>query len=520
MLPGKVYAPEDFVLILRRRYWLLLVPFAIIAATTAALARKLPDLYRADTLILVIPQKVPESYVKSTVTTKIEDRLQAISNQILSRTRLERIIQDLNLYADERRNGGIMEDIIQHMRDDISVKVERGDAFRVGYIGRQPRTVMQVTDRLAGLFIEESLRDREVLAEGTSQFLESQLEASRQQLIDSEKKLETYKKQFSGQLPSQVESNLQAIQNNQLHIQAVLDGLHRARDERLSVERQLTELEAAAGPGGDSPDTSVAISPTIQQLDAARADLLRMQQRLKPEHPDIAIQQRRVHDLENQAEQEALQTPLSTSAPARPTSAQAAQAARQRKIAELHARMEDLDKEISDKSAQEKQLRVIVAAYQARVDAVPTRESEMIELTRDYTTLQANYGNLLAKREDSKIAANLERRQIGEQFKLLDPARMPERPFSPDRRAINWMGLLGGLGVGLGLIALLEYRDASFKTDEDVTRVLTLPVLAVVPLMQSEQEKKAAFRRHLLLGIGMGGTVAACLALVVWTFVK
>src|SRR5204863_7117 len=116
--------------------------------------------------------------------------------------------------------------------------------------------------------------------------------------------------------------------------------------------------------------------------------------------------------------------------------------------------------------------------------------------------------------------ANLERRQIGVQFKLLDPARMPERPFSPDRRAINWMGLLGGLGVGLGLVALLEYRDASFKTDEDVTRVLTLPVLAVVPLMQSEQEKKAAFRRHLLLGIGMGGTVAACLALVVWTFVK
>ena len=167
------------------------------AAATAVVSRKLPDLYRSDTLILVVPQRVPESYVKSTVTSRIEDRLQSISQQILSRTRLERIIQDFNLYAEERQTG-IMEDIVEQMRADIKVDVVKGDAFRVSYIGRDPRTVMKVTERLASLFIEENLRDREVLAEGTNQFLEAQLEDARRRLVEHEKKLEVYRRQSRG----------------------------------------------------------------------------------------------------------------------------------------------------------------------------------------------------------------------------------------------------------------------------------------------------------------------------------
>jgi hypothetical protein len=152
---------------------------------------------------------------------------------------------------------------------------------------------------------------------------------------------------------------------------------------------------------------------------------------------------------------------------------------------------------------------------------VPTRESELIELTRDYGILQSQYGSLLTKREDAKITANLERRQIGEQFKLLDSARRPERPFSPNRQAINLGGVFGGLAVGVALIALLEYRDASFKTDDDITRVLALPVLAVVPVMQSTVEKRIAFRRGLLFSLGMCAVVTVCLAVVVfYTFLK
>jgi len=205
MLPGKTFKPEDILLILRRRVWVLLVPFAVVGAIAAAVAHKLPDQFRSETVIIVVPQRVPESYVRATVTTRIEDRLQSLSQQIMSRTRLERIIQDFNLYA-ERRKTGIMEDIVEQMRRDMSLQVVRGDAFKITFVGDNPRTVMKVTERLATLFIDESMKDREVLAEGTNQFLEAQLEDARRRLIEHEKKLEEYRRQFAGQLRGELVS--------------------------------------------------------------------------------------------------------------------------------------------------------------------------------------------------------------------------------------------------------------------------------------------------------------------------
>ncbi len=299
MLPGKVYKPEDLLQLLKRRMWLLIVPFAIVAAGTGFAARWLPDQYRSETLILVVPQRVPESYVRSTVTTRIEDRLQSITQQILSRSRLERIIQDFNLYEKDRA-AGIMEDVVEAMRRDISIQVVKGDAFRVGYVGDDPATVMRVTERLASLFIEENLRDREVLAEGTNQFLESQLEEARVRLVEQEKKLEAYRRQYAGQLPTQLESNLQVLQSTHLQIQSLRDALGRDADRRLVLERQVADLEQTP------PDAEIA-SPTTsgeasagtasQQLATARAALVGLEQRLKPEHPDVARMKRVIRDL-------------------------------------------------------------------------------------------------------------------------------------------------------------------------------------------------------------------------------
>ena len=496
MLPGKVYKPEDILRILRRRIWLLVVPFAVVAATTAVVSRELPDMYRSDTLILVVPQRVPENFVKATVTTRIEDRLQSISQQILSRTRLERIIQDFNLYAAERKNG-IMEDIVDKMRKDILVDVVKGDAFRVSYVGRDPRTVMKVTDRLSSLFIEENLRDREVLAEGTDQFLEAQLEDARRRLAEQEKKLEEYRKQYSGQLPSQMESNLQVIQNTSAQIQQLNESINRDRDHRLVVERELNDLSAAAAvaaaPQGDGAATTGGSA--AQQLAAAQAVLAQLELKLTPEHPDIKRLKRTIGDLQKKADQEALEAPVSPdAAPRRPASP--AEVARLNKIGDLRAELEQVDRQIAYKQSEEKRLRGLVGGYQQRVEAAPTRESEITALTRDYATLQTSYQSLLAKKEDSKIAANLERRQIGEQFKLLDPARLPEKPYSPNRQLLNLLGLLGGLAVGLALIALFEYLDRSFRTEEELGTLLGVSVLAVVPLMQSEREKKQRFRRR------------------------
>jgi polysaccharide chain length determinant protein (PEP-CTERM system associated) len=508
MLPGKVYKPEDVLQVLKSRIWVLLLPFAIIAAGTAVWVRHLPDQYRSETVILVVPQRVPESYVRSTVTTRIEDRLQSLVQQILSRTRLERIVKDLDLYAKERQTG-IMEDVIEQMRRDIGVQVLRGDSFRISYIGDNPRMVMRVTERLASLFIEENLRDREVLAEDTNQFLEAQLEDARRRLLEQEKKVESYRRAYAGQLPSQLESNLQVLKSGDSQSAAIADSLDRDRERHLLLERQLADLEQQPEEPL-APSASGVLTPP-QQLAKLKDSLQAMQLRLKPDHPDVQRLSRAIRDLEQKIADDGGTTEDAPSP---------RELTRRKRIDDVHAELAMLDRQMAKKQTDEQRLRDEMKIYQARVEAAPARESEMIEMNRDYETLQELYKSLLGKKEESKIAANLERRQIGEQFKLLDPARVAEKPFSPNRVRLNMIGMAGGLAIGLLLVGLLEYRDRTFATDEEVARVLSLPVLAVIPLMRTATEQKWALRRRVCLALGFGTTVAACLAIVAYTFIR
>jgi len=378
---------------------------------------------------------------------------------------------------------------------------------------------MKVTERLASLFIEENLKDRELLADGTNQFLESQLEDARRRLIEQEKKVEAYRRQHSGELPTQLESNLQAIQNTQMQIQALVESLNRDRDRRLVLERQLAEAEsqvieaAAPPPAADEDASRTKPVSAAKQLEVARDQLKAMEVRLKPEHPDIGTMKRRVRDLEKAAEAEALAAPV-TPAPSR------GEIARQQRIDAFTSDLAQLDRQIAQKVDEEKRLRGVSASYQTRVDAAPTRETELVELTRDYTTLQAMYSSLLQKKEDSKLAANLERRQIGEQFKLLDAARVPERPFKPKRELFYVGGVVAGLALGLALVALLEYRDRTFRLDEDVTRLLSLPVFAIVPVMQSDAERRRALRRHWFSNVALASTVLVCMAVVAYAVLR
>lgn len=498
MLPGKKYTPEEIVRILLRRKWLIILPLVLGTAGGIVVFRKMPKLYRSETLIMVVPQRVPDAYVKSTITATVQDRLTSISDQILSRSRLERIILDFDLYK-EMRAKGIMEDVVQRMRGDIKPSVDGKEAtsFRVSYISREPKTAQKVTERLASLYIEENLRDRENLAESTNQFLESQLEDAKRRLIEHEKKLEEYRRAHSGQLPSQLQSNLQSIQNAQLQLQAVSESINRARERRLLLERQLADaqtLPIAVIQPGVTTAGSDAVAPTAaQQLENAEARLELYRLRYTPDHPDVKSLQRTIAELQVKADAEAKKPP--TASADKPLSA--AEAARQKRIRDLQADIDVIDHQVSSGLAEEVRLKNVIASYQAKVDVVPSRESDLVELMRDYTTLQETYSSLLKKREESKLAANLERRQIGEQFKVLDPASLPERPYNQNKRLMALAGgAIGGLALGLAVVGFLETRDSSFKSEEDVLRVLTLPVLALVPVMISESDRRQNQRRR------------------------
>ncbi len=389
VLPGKKYTPEEILQIVWHRKWLILVPFVVASVCTALVAQRLPKRYRSETVILVVPQRVPESYVRSTVTTRIEDRLSSLREQILSRSRLERVIQDFNLYEDLRRKA-VMEDVVDGMRRAIDVKVERGDAFRVSFTSSEPRTAQKVTERLASLFIEENLRDREVQAEGTNQFLDSQLEEARRRLLEKEKKLEDYKRAYGGQLPSQVQTNLQAIQSAQLQLQALAESINRDRDRRLVLERQIADVQAtpAAAPalpissagGTDQP----AGGTTAQQLEVAQARLRGLELKFTPEHPDVKAMKSVIRDLEAKLKAESARVPAGDVQ--RPV-VNTAEVLRQNKLRDLNAEMQNLDDQLERKHAQEQQLTAVMASYQSKIDAAPTREAELTELTRDYSTL-------------------------------------------------------------------------------------------------------------------------------------
>jgi polysaccharide chain length determinant protein (PEP-CTERM system associated) len=524
MLPGKKYQPEDYLRIAWTRKWFIVIPAVLIAAGTYVWSSTLPNRYSSSTNILVIPQRIPQSMVRSTVTASVAERLRTIQQEILSRSRLERIIEEFNLYQQERKTM-IMEDVVQLMRTrDIKTRIPRARRgsdttnFTVGFESTQPRVAMQVAERLASMFVQENLQEREVLADSTSQFLQAQLEDSRRRLVEHETKLEAFRRQNFGQLPGQVQSNLQMLQVTQTRLQANVDAVARERDRLRALEEAI-----ASAPGSDEPlgvpvvadaaprgkeakeEAEGPSGSAAQQLEKARANLRDMERRFKPTHPDIPRAKRMIADLEAQAAEEAERAPAA-SLTKRSLN----------KLADMRDEAEQLRKQLEKRKIEEERLKADSAKYTARVEASPRLEAEHTALTRDYNTLEAQYTSFLKRYEASKVAVNLERRQIGEQFKIIDGARLPERPVSPDRVRHNLMGLLAGLVLGLGLVALLEYRDTTLKTDNDIVISLALPVLAVIPAMLSTADRRRRRRKRLVLALSASAATVAAAAVVAW----
>jgi polysaccharide chain length determinant protein (PEP-CTERM system associated) len=515
VIPGKQYSPEDILHAAWRRRWFIVVPFVLISALSVVIAEVLPDRYRSQTLLQVTPQQVPEKYVNPSVTTRLDNRLTSMTQMILSRTQLERIIQEFNLYPKDRQHM-IMEDVVEQMRRrDIPISGKNGgriegDSFTVGFEADNPKTARDVADRLAGLFIRENLEDRSAVAAQTDQFLQSQLEADRRQLKDYELKLEQFRRANPGRMPGEAATTTSALTAAQNQLQAVQDSINRDRDRQLMLQRMIADANAlAAAPKPTPPNDGTPQQPsTAKLLDMARAGLRNLEAHLTPEHPDIKNQKRLIRDLEQKLAAESLQQPVTASVPAPEV----------QRVADMQAEFDLLDHRIATKQDDEKKILEAISQYRRQLESLPGVESHLTELMRDYTTLQSTYQNLLLKSEDAKMAQNLERRQIGEQFKIVDPAALPQKPYSPDRFKIMLFGSLAALLLGLAVAGLLEYLDKSLRTEEDVVTALALPVLALVPTMITKAERQRIRRKQLLLATS-GAALVVCSAVVItWKF--
>jgi polysaccharide chain length determinant protein (PEP-CTERM system associated) len=532
MLPGQTLGVPVLLRMVRRRWWLLVMPPAIGLFVALVVSAWLPNVYQSDVLVGIVPQRVPDTFVRSTVTLKTEERLTELETHVTSRSFIEQMINEYGLYPVER--GRLpLEDVVGIMRNAIQVQPEalrRGPrgfeplhAFHVRYTYADAQIAARVTQRLGQLFVDQNARDRGALAEATSKFLDNALEQAVGQLEQTERRLKEFRERHGNELPTQLQSNMTAIQGRQMQVQAMVETIARDKDRKQMLERlyneEVAETRVVASPVQQQPTqsadpTTVTGSPE-QRLAAARAALSAMEVKWKPDHPEIRRIKATIQELEKQVVA-VPKVPQGTPVVSAPLTLTPEEMRRVEQLREQRAEVESLDRQIAFKEQAETRLRDEMAEYQRRIEAVPGVESEWTALTRDYDTRKTAYEDLLKKSEDARVAVDLERKQIGEQFRIVDAAVVPNRPISPARIQINAIGLVIGLFLGLGIAALLELRDGSLRTENDVLSVLSLPVLAIVPYVVTSQERGR--RKRKLAFVGAGGAVATfAAAYVFWT---
>jgi len=426
-----------------------------------------------------VPQRVPESVVQPNGTTRASERLATITQQILSRTELEKIIQEFDLY--NTHSADTPADASEWMRThDIEIRPLKGDAFRLGFAADRPEVAKGVVDRLVSLFIVQSSADQTIAANGTDQFLEVRLAEARKKLVDNEAQLAEYRRHHNGELPTQLDANVRGLHDTELQLQVVAESLNRDRDRQLALDRSIKDAglaELLEKPAKAEATVGTAATPTAaQQLERAEAALKRLQTTLTDQHPDVVALRQNISELRKRAEAEGLrEVALGAGSPA--------DILRRRRVEELRAELAAVTNQIAQKTAESDRLRGLLVAYHRRIESAPAREAEIAALTRDYDTLQQTYRGLLAKKQESEIAADLERRQIGAHFKVLDPAALPTEPFAPNRERLYAAAVVAAFILSTIFALVLEQFRRGLRTQDEEIATLGLPVLAVIPLV-------------------------------------
>ncbi len=486
-------------LVRRRKMWIILCALGIFICVSVV-ALRLPSIYRAETVILVDPQKVPDSVVPTSVTGSVADRLSTIRQEVMSPTQLGVLVKELNLYP-KLRDKVSDQELVARMQKATTIEVvdsggQRLSAFRIAFTDADPKQVAPVANRLASLFIERNLKARQQRFNGTSQFLETELESTKRQLEEKERLVNEVRSRYIMDLPESKQYHLEAMNN-------LRDQLRTSQDQVNRDRQSMVYLQSMAGLTAPTIDLdqqgTAAKSPYQAQLQKLDMQLKEMEVRYGPNYPDVRKLRKEISQLKAKADSEKPVEEASAS--------QASTDTRQVHNPVVEAEVNKLKQDIDDQTKAQAELQTQIQYHVSKLQQVPVFEEQIAGLMRDYDALRNHYNDLQGKRLSAQMAGELETHQAGERFEVLDAAIPPEGPAGPKRGIMIVGGLFLGLMCGIGVAFLVEISDESVRHEREAAQIFGKPVLAGIPKITSDQERTWALWR--MASLTAGTAVAA-----------
>ena len=510
--------PGEYLKILRRRKWLIILP--VIAITTAVVwvVYRLPNIYESTTLIVVRPSNLPQGVVPTLSEDSITRQLTSINQVVTSRSSLQPLVEKYELYNAERQRGMPMEGAIQRMHDDINVAINRSrnditHGFNISFRYRDPRVAQAITSELASKYI--NVQTQETLNSNTAAkgFFDNQVNQAREALAAVDKQRQEVMAQNLGKLPSEVASLLQQLSGYREEQKSLISEVGRLQDRRAAYANQLNLIKARAAQNITDaaenltdPKTTLAWSQLVTRKASLEGDLTRLKQEYREIHPDVVAKQKEIDQVKTEMDQ---------------------------MIGEWKEKIKEKQKRLSETpdvqiGAQQEELKIIeseirrqqkllgdnekaIAGIVERLNQVPGVEVALGAIERDYQTKKAAYDQLVQQQQRITLGAEAASQQQGEGIEVIDPANLPAQPVAPKRLMLSTLGLAFGLGMGLLLVAAVEGpRLLTIQNSEDARHYTGLPVLLAVPELLTPQEARSLPRRRkLLLVAGMVATVVS-----------
>lgn len=558
---------RDYINFLKRRKKHLIIPFLCIFLVGTSAALLLPSIYKSSTTILIEGQQIPTDFVRTTVTSFAEERIQIITQRIMSRARLLEIINRFKLYP-KLRAKRTTEEIIVIMRDDIQLKTISADvidsrtgrqtqatiAFTLSYQGKNPEVIQRVTNVLASFYLEENLKTRERQARDTSSFLEQEIKSLQAHLNDLERKIALFKEKHMTELPELMQLNLQTLSRIVRDIQIVDQDIKMLEDRKIYLGGQLETIEphspwiTSTGQRVTTPEERLEILKTQlisasaslterhpdvikmkkeieefqkhvrlkeglgekhKHLAALKVDLETLQSKYKARHPDVISTRGKIQALETKItnlSKQANPVPVVMIKPDNPA------------YINLATQIESVTLQIEARKKEREELKKSLQDYQRRLEKTPQVEKAYLALTRDHDSTWSRYQETMKKLMEARVAQGIEQEQMAERFTMIDPAQYPEKPFKPNRLAILLISVILGLGGCVGYASVAEFMDRSIKSTDDLFGAIQISVLASIPYIQTRRELRNRLLKRLTITT-LGVIAVACGLLVFHLYV-